>query len=230
MRSSTVARNNGTRDDAAANVGSRTTRERGARGDGIYIYEVDSQKVNWKPIQTVGDLVNPSFLAFDRNHQFLFAVHGDQTEISSFRINQRSGNLTAINKVSTGGKNPVHLSISPNNRFIVIANHISSSLAVVPFDQNGVLGEITNLVTLTGKIGPHRVEQPFPKPHEVQFDRTSRFIVVPDKGLDRIFVYRLDDTEGKLALVERPPVVAREGAGPRHITFHPSNAYAYVVT
>ena len=45
---------------------------------------------------------------------------------------------------------------------------------------------------LEGEPGPHRVEQPFAKPHQVEFDPSGRFIVVPDKGVDRIFTCRID--------------------------------------
>jgi 6-phosphogluconolactonase len=212
-----------------AYVGSRTTRERNARGDGLSVFRVDPATGTWTSVQVLRDLVNPSFLAFDRQRRFLYTVHGDFSEISAFRIDPQSGMLTFLNQESTGGKNPVHLCVDPTNRFIVVANHISSSLAVLPIGTDGALGKLCDLVTLTGKTGPHRVEQPFPKPHQVLFDRTERFITVPDKGLDRTFVFQLDAQTGKLSAIDAAAAEAREGAGPRHIAFHPSNAYAYVI-
>ncbi|MBM3606328.1 MAG: lactonase family protein, partial [Alphaproteobacteria bacterium] len=78
------------------------------------------------------------------------------------------------------------------------------------------------------EIGPHRVEQPFPKPHQVEFDPSGRFVAVPDKGLDQVLVYEIDAAAGKLKAVGQPSQ-AREGAGPRHIAFHPSGQSAYVI-
>jgi 6-phosphogluconolactonase (cycloisomerase 2 family) len=72
--------------------------------------------------------------------------------------------ITQINRQSTEGKNPVHLAIDPTNRFVVVANHITSRLALLPREENGSLGPVADLVKLEGKIGPHRVEQPFAKP------------------------------------------------------------------
>ncbi|GEO43453.1 6-phosphogluconolactonase [Skermanella aerolata] len=212
-----------------AYVGSRTTRERNARGDGLSVYRVDPKAAAWTPVQVLDDLVNPSFLSFDRQRRFLYAVHGDGSEISAFRIDPKSGELTILNRESTGGKNPVHLCVDPTNRFAVVVNHVTSSLAVLPIKENGALGRMSDLVTLTGKIGPHRVEQPFSKPHQAQYDPTDRFIAVPDKGLDRTFIFRLDAETGKLSAVEGAVAEAREGAGPRHIAFHPSNRFAYVI-
>jgi 6-phosphogluconolactonase (cycloisomerase 2 family) len=121
----------------------------------------------------------------------------------------------------------VHLTVDPTNRFVVVANHLSSTLVVLPRHEDGSLGSVTDTVTLSGTVGPHRVEQPFAKPHQVQFDRANRFIVVPDKGLDQVFAFRLEG--GRLLQVEAKAPPSREGAGPRHVAFHPSNAYAYVV-
>jgi 6-phosphogluconolactonase len=116
-------------------------------------------------------------------------VHGDASEISAFRVDAEDGRLTTVNQTSTQSKNPVHLAVDPSNRFIVIANHLTtdryvSNLAVLALRSDGALRELVDLVTLTGKPGPHRVEQPFAKPHQCLFDPAGRFIAVPDKGLD----------------------------------------------
>ncbi|MFB3813834.1 MAG: lactonase family protein [Terriglobales bacterium] len=212
-----------------AYVGCRTTRERNARGEGINVYRMEAASGRWTHVQLCRGLVNPSFLAFDRSSRFLYTVHGDGNEISAFQVNERSGEISFINRQSTRGKNPVHLSFDPANRFVVVANHVTSSLAVLPVDQNnGSVGEVVDLVTLQGKIGPHRVEQPFPKPHQVEFDPAGKFIAVPDKGLDCVFSFRLDTT-GKLIAADPPSVEARETSGPRHIAFHPRLPYTYVI-
>ena len=53
--------------------------------------------------------------------------------------------------------------------------------------------------------------------------------MVPDKGLDMIFVYRLDTAGGKLAPGHPADVTARAGAAPRHVDFHPARPFAYVI-
>jgi 6-phosphogluconolactonase (cycloisomerase 2 family) len=209
-------------------VGARTTRERNARGDGLNVYAMNNATGEWRHLQLVGDLVNPSFLAFDRTLNFLYTVHGDLSDITAMGIDPAEGTLRLINRQSTEGKNPVHLAIDPSNRFVVVANHITSTLALLPRNEDGSLGAVVDLVKLEGKIGPHRVEQPFAKPHQVEFDPSGAFIVVPDKGLDLVFTYRLDAERAKLVPAGEP-VKAREGAGPRHVAFHPAGRLAYVV-
>jgi len=211
-----------------AYVGSRTTKERNARGEGINVYRVDAETGSWTHVQLIKGLANPSYLAFDRTREFLYCVHGDLSDASAFRIDAATGRLTFINHADTAGKNPVHLVVDPTNRFVIVANHFTSTVVVLERNTDGSLGKLTDSVALTGKIGPHRVEQPFAKPHQVEFDRTERFLVVPDKGLDRVFVFALDPRTGKLTQTAGS-VAARESAGPRHVAFHPTNAYAYVV-
>ena len=216
-----------------AYVGCRTSRERNARGDGINLYRLEGDGVAWTHVQRVADLLNPSFLAFDRGQRCLYAVHGDASEISAFGIDPVSGRLTLLNRQSTQGKNPVHLTIDPTNKFVVVANHLTtgdyvSSLVVLALNVDGSLGALTDHVPLRGKPGPHRVEQPFAKPHQVQYDPGDRFIVVPDKGLDLVSTYTLDPA-GKLRAIDAPPLTVREGAGPRHVSFHPARPYAYVL-
>lgn len=213
--------------DIFAYVGARTTRERNARGDGLNVYRLPVGPGAWAHVQRLGDLVNPSFLAFDRSRRYLYAVHGDRSEISAFAIDRATGRLAPLGGQSTAGRNPVHLAVDPTNRFVVVANHLTSTLALLPRNDDGTLGAVRQLVSLEGAVGPHRIEQPFAKPHQVEFDPSGRFIAVPDKGLDGIFVHRLDAAAGRLEQVSF--VAAREGAGPRHIAFHPDGRHAYVI-
>jgi 6-phosphogluconolactonase len=212
-----------------AYVGSRTTRERNARGDGINVYRSTGLTGQWTHIQLITGLANPSFLAFDRSKRFLYAVHGDLTDISAFQIDPGTGKLTRLNSVSTFGKNPVHLTVDPTNRWVIVANHLSSTLAVLARNPDGSLGPLADEAKLTGRIGPHRIEQPFAKPHQVVYDRSERFLIVPDKGVDQVFTFTLDAVTGKLSQVPAGTPRARDGSGPRHVAFHPTNAFAYVI-
>ena len=210
-----------------AYVGSRTSRERHARGEGISVYQVDAATGALERIQLLGDLVNPSFLALNRAATRLYAVHGDSEEISAFTVAPDSGQITLLNRQSTGGRNPVHLALDADERHIVVSNHITSSLAVLPLAATGALQPLSQLLVLEGEPGPNRKEQPFAKPHFNPFDPSRRFVVVPDKGVDKVFCFCFED--GRLLPAAQPEVMAREGAGPRHLAFHPTRSWAYAI-
>jgi 6-phosphogluconolactonase len=206
-------------------VGSRTTRERSARGEGISVLRVADDGTLTR-VHLQDGLVNPSFLALNRRGDRLYTVHGDQQEVSAFAVDAE-GRLAFLNQVGCGGRNPVHLALDPTERFLVVPNHLNGTLAVLSVNENGALGELLELTKLPGEPGPHRVEQPFSKPHFNPFDPSGRFVLVPDKGVDRVFSFRFD--VGRLVPTAQPWAQAREGAGPRNLAFHPTLSVAYVL-
>ncbi len=210
-----------------AYVGSRTTRERNARGEGISVFAVDAASGTLERVQLVGDLVNPSYLALSADGAFLYAVHGDRSDVSAFRVERDSGRLAFVNRQSTQGRNPVHLAPDPSGSFLIVTNHIGASLAVLPIGADGALEPLVQTVPISGPIGPHRIEQQQAKPHFNPFDPSGRYVIVPDKGLDRVFSFRFDG--GALHPAATPFATAREGAGPRSAVFHPRLPFVYVV-
>ena len=58
---------------------------------------------------------------------------------------------------------------------------------------------------------------------------TNRLVFVPDLGLDKVMIYRFDEVEGKLTPFDPASVSMAPGAGPRHMAFHPTKPYAYVI-
>ncbi len=210
-----------------AYVGAFTTPKRRGHGGGINVYRVDPSGT-WIHEQLL-EIVNPSFLALDRAQRFLYSVHSDLEVVSSYAIDKSTGHITALNLQSCGGKNPVHLSIDPSGRWIITANYTGGSVGVVPIEKDGSLGPRTDLVALKGEPGPDRVRQEGSHPHNAVFDPSGKFLAIPDLGLDRIFVFRLDAASGKLTPNDPPFVVTQKRAGPRHIAFHPKMPFAYVV-
>jgi 6-phosphogluconolactonase len=212
-----------------AYVGCYTSKERNGHGEGINVYQIDAATGNWTHVQLLKGVVNPSFLTFDRQKRTLYAAHGDGGEATSYRVDAATGQIAPLNAQATNGKNGVSLAVDATNRFLVLANYSSGTVSVLPINPDGSLAPLTDLYTLPGKPGPHRAEQASSHPHDVVFDPRLRFIVVPDKGLDADFVFRLDTATGKLVPAAVPSVASRPGAGPRHAAFHPTAPYAYVI-
>lgn len=210
-----------------AYVGCYTSSERRGRGEGINVYRIDADR--WKHVQLVKDALNPSWLALDRSQRVLYAAHGDGETISTFRIDAGTGHLEPLGSQPTGGKNGVRLGVSADNRFVVVANYSSGTVGVLAIAPDAALGPLTDLVELHGTRGPHRIEQTASHPHDIVFDPAGRLIVVPDKGLDAVFVFTLEASSGKLRPGDPPSVATRRGAGPRHADFHPSRPRVYVL-
>ena len=120
-----------------AYVGSRTSRERNARGEGISVFEVSSDEQHLKRIQLVDGLTNPSYLLLNRAGNRLYSVHGDEQHVSVFSVEPSTGLITLMQEQHCHGKNPVHLALDPTEQFLVVSNHWSSSLVVLPVNPDG---------------------------------------------------------------------------------------------
>jgi 6-phosphogluconolactonase (cycloisomerase 2 family) len=210
-----------------AYVGCFTTEQRKARGKGIAVFRIDPATGLWTQVEAYDAIPNPHYLALDHTQQFLYSAHGDSSEVGAYARDKNTGKLTLLNKQQTGGDNSSTVMADPSNRYIVLAN--GPGVAVFPIAKDGSLEPRTDLVIPEGDPGPYRREQHGPHPHQATFDSSGRFVVVPDKGLDRVHVFRLDAVHGKLVPTQPPSIKARYGAAPRHISFHPTKPYAYLV-
>jgi len=209
-----------------AYIGCFTSERRKAHAKGISVYRIDANG-SWSLVQTLETLPNPQFITFDHRQKFLYSVHGDGTEVSSYAIDKASGRISFLNKQPTSGNNSTHLTPDPTNRYIVIGNGIG--VAVFPINSDGSLAPYSDMVPAGGDVGPHRNQVgPGPHPHFVGFDPSGRFLLAPDRGTDRTHIYRLDLASGEL-LPNNPAFAgSRPGAGPRHLAFHPAKPWAYV--
>ncbi|MDO5639038.1 MAG: lactonase family protein [Neisseria sp.] len=210
-----------------AYAGSRTTKERNARGEGISVFRMSVRDARLERIQLVGGIINPSYLALSSDGRCLYTVHGDCSEVSAYAVDGNTGELRFLNRQNSGGKNPVHLAVSPEGGELIVTNHIGASIAVLPLAQDGSLQPLVQLEILSGTTGPHRIEQTQSKPHFNLLSPSGRYVIVPDKGLDCIFSFRFEG--GRLLPAAEPVVATREGAGPRHAVFHPEKPLLYVV-
>jgi 6-phosphogluconolactonase (cycloisomerase 2 family) len=208
-----------------AYVGHYTTPNRDAEtAKGIEVFSIDD-KGAWKLIQTV-EILNPSYLALDRKKRFLYACQGDGTQVTAFSIDEKNGMLTKLNTAESTGKNGVHLALSPDERFLALANYSGGTVDMFAVNPDGSLGKRTGSFTSQAKAGALK-SQTGSWPHYVAV--TDKFVVVPDKGHDVVHVLTYDNKTGELKPNDPPFMYSRPGVGSRHMSFHPSLPYAYVI-
>ncbi len=204
-------------------IGCRTTKERNARGKGLRVMRASEQQ--WEELQLLEGQVNPSFQCLDRSGQFLYSIHGDFSEISAFSIAE-DGTLTYLNTVSTGGTNPVHLSVDRSNQWVFVANLQTGTVAVIPRKSDGSLAERKALYTIPG-----RTEGSISHPHQVTQDPDGNYLIVSCQGrkagFGQVVVFRIHSEDGTLE--KTCTVRSREIAEPRHFVFHPNGSFGYGV-
>ena len=163
---------------------------------------------------------NPAYLAWDGAKQFLYAANGGQGRVTSFSIGAL-GALTRIGDVSTAGMGYMatvtHVSVHPTGSWVLTAHFDSGHVAVLPVGANGLAG------------APVDIEHPAAEAHQIVSDASGRHVFVPCRSGNVIAQYAFDTTTGRLTPASPAQVQADSGAGPRHIAFHPSQQFAYVI-
>jgi 6-phosphogluconolactonase len=202
-------------------------------GEGIYVYRVDPATGQLAHLRTVAGVVNPSFLAFDPSHRFLFAVNETRDfagttggAVSSFAIDQTTGDLTFLSQQPTVGGDPCHLCTDPAGRLLFVANHEDGNVAVFPIGADGRIEAMSHLQQHTGS-GPGPTQKG-PHAHFVRMDPGGSHLLVNDKGIDKVMVYQIDGAGKRLVPNDPPAGLLHAGAAPRHISFHPNGRFAYV--
>ena len=205
------------------------------KGKGIYAYRLDPSSGALEPCGLTTGVPNPSFLALDPSHRFLYAVNelksfagAPSGAVSAFSIDTESGALGFLNSKPTHGTDPCHLTVDPTGRYVLVANFMSGSACVLPIRDDGALGDATDFVQHRGaSVDP--VRQAGPHAHAVTLDSSGRYLFVPDLGIDKLMIYTFDANEGKLAPNDEPWVEMSAGAGPRQLVMHPAGGHAYVI-
>lgn len=105
---------------------------------------------------------------------------------------------------------------------MLVANYATGTLGALPIKADGSLAPLATKIAIPRQPGPHKTPQKGIQPHQIPYDPTGRFLVVPDKGGDKVSVFRFDAEKVAFLPNEPASVKAREGAGCRHIAFHPS--------
>ena len=196
---------------------------------GIPVYRLDLSTGALTPVSTATGVTNPSYVTLHPRRQLLYAVNElDEGGVSAFSLDPATGTLTFLNRQASHGSAPAFVSVDHEGHWVLVANYTSGSVAVLPIREDGSLDPASDVVQHEGHgVNPERQEGPHA--HCIVPDPSNQFVLVADLGLDKIFIYRLDTEHGKLIPNDPPWTEMHPGSGPRHIAFHPSGGYAYVI-
>ena len=200
---------------------------------GVYTLRMNGDTGELTEVSAISGIENPSFVALDPSNEHLYVV-GEVSDvdgagaITSFSVNSATGELTRINQRSTGGPGPCHLMVDSTDSLVIVTNYGGGSVAVLPINDDGSLGERTEFIQHEGSsINTSRQQQAHA--HSVNIDRSNTRAYVCDLGMDRVFIYDIDHANGKLTPSAQAYVDEVAGEGPRHFDFHPSGKFVYVI-
>lgn len=202
------------------------------KSEGIYVFAFNTATGTAREISHV-KTSNPSFLAVSPDQRYVYAVHeaapqdGRGGDIASFAFNRIDGSLRFISRQLSGGDHPCHVETDKTGRWLFASNYSSGSLSVLPVAADGSLGP-PQTIRHTGS-GKHPQRQKGPHVHGAVIAPDNRHLFVTDLGIDKVMIYSFDAGNGSLKASAPPFAASEPGSGPRLLTFHPNNKFAYVI-
>ncbi len=189
--------------------------------------------------------------------------------VTALAIRDADGYPNTINSVRSLGSMPNNVSIDPKGKFVFVSNHATfgvstqyrkvgdqyklyrtydkTSVAMLPVNEDGSLGEVCDLVYANEKGSAHAYGHDYEKidygyrgncpvsPFHLQGSShlhcaaadQNGFVVACNRGSDKLYLFEIDYDRSKL--VKRDTFRCRLGLGPRHAAFHPEYPCFYVV-
>ncbi|WP_433521015.1 lactonase family protein [Nocardia pseudovaccinii] len=191
----------------------------------VYVSNADSREISVLRLdddgaltlvesQAVDGKVMP--LAMSPDHRYLYAsLRSAPFAVTVFARHPATGRLTPLSSAPLPD-NMAYLATDRSGRYLLSASYSGDKIAVNPIASDGGVGP------------PIAVESTPPHAHSILTDPSNRFLLAAALGGDVILQYRFDAETGRLTPNEPPQVETAPGAGPRHLVFHPSGAFAFV--
>lgn len=216
-------------------------------GRGIHIFSVDRASGAWTEAGVHELGTSPSCLVVNADGTRLYSANetdrlgpGKHGSVATFAIDRTTGALSPLNSVSSGGAGPTYVSLHPDGKHLFVANYFGGSVAVLPIQADGSLGEASDVKEDAGEIGPTKAKNAPPgsfafsghdrtHAHQILPSPDGRHVLHVDLGLDRIFVWTFDAKEGKLTANTQHAVAFPPGDGPRHFHFSPDARRLYSI-
>ncbi|MDF1893244.1 6-phosphogluconolactonase [Rahnella contaminans] len=112
---------------------------------------------------------------------------------------------------------PTHLGIDLQGRFVFSASYSFNNVSIHPLDEKG------------HALAPVQVLENIQAPHSANIDPTNQLLMIPALKEDRIRQYDFSQKGEATPHQTASELRTAEGAGPRHMAFHPNHHFAYCV-
>jgi len=212
-------------------VGTYTKKEGHVNGvaKGIYLMKMNEATGVLHLKGIVSAITNPSFVTLSPDRKNLYAVSelgpadGPNGWVYSYAVNDDQS-LTLLNKQSTAAFAPCHVSVDAKGKYVFVANYSGGIATMYKRSKDGSLSAIVDTIVLKDK--KPGIES---NPHSVILSPDNHYAFISDKGADRIYAFRLDETKDQLVPAAQDFIELPKGSGPRHLTFHSNGKFAYVI-
>jgi 6-phosphogluconolactonase (cycloisomerase 2 family) len=193
-------------------------------GAGIYGFSIDVPSgilapLAGSPFRNLG--LRPAAITVDFSGQFAFVPNNASKNVSVFRVNPQTGQLTAIAAPYASGTAPVWANIDKSGTYLYVLSDVDDAIYAYSVATTGTLSKLSTPAF-------HGVADPLFS----TLSPNGNFLYVPNwfsSGsfpANSVSVFSIDPTTGKLTPITGSPFAT--GAGLTSIAFEPSGKFAYL--
>ncbi len=179
-------------------------------------------------VQHRGSSVNPKrqtgphahCVVTDKSNRRAFVTDLGLDKIMIYEFDSRTGKLTPNQKPwfqTKPGAGPRHFAFHQNGRWAYVINEMDSTMSALAYDRvSGELKETQTISTLPADFAGKS------SCAELQVAPSGRFLYGSNRGHDSIVIYSIDQSTGKLSLVDH---TSTQGKVPRNFAIEPGGRW-----
>ena len=202
-------------------------------GEGIHVYEFDTETGKAKLTYTLDSIINTSFQRLSPNGEYLFSVVESQMQhngkIAAFKVDVTNKKIDLLNIQDCGGLNPAHLAIDNSGSFLVNSNYSDGTLSLFKIYEDGRLSNVKQILQFKDS-SVIKSRQSASHMHSANFSPDGKYVFGHDLGADKIRRFLFANKQGEVSLENPDEITITPGSGPRHFTFHPNGKFGYLVS
>ncbi len=194
---------------------------------GLYLYNFDLGSYKASPI-SMTELENPTFVAQDGSTLFSVVENiAESAAVVSYNLDCESGKFEKISSRLVEGDYPCH--ILKGDGWVGTANYGGGSISLFAVASDGVMGDMRQHIEFNrdGDDRASHLHCLIPSPD-------GKILFATDLGMDSVYRFRVNSREdilagGSILEPQYPSISVAKGSGPRHMTFSPDGARAYLI-
>jgi 6-phosphogluconolactonase len=206
-----------------------------ALSQGIFVSKLDADSGKFSPPELAAATPSPCFVTLSPDGKHLYTsdsvrVFDGQNvgSVSAFAVDRASGKLTLLNRKSSGGVGPCHVSVDASGKVLLTANYGDGTVKSFRLEPDGSIGADGPVLQHHGSsVNTNR--QLSAHAHFITTDPGNHFALACDLGMDKVMIYRLNTAEGTLAPNDISSGSVPPGSGSRHLAFSKDGKFAYVI-
>lgn len=201
--------------------------------EGLYRLKVNSDGT-LTPVDVI-KMKSPSWIVKSHDGRFAYTTNEENAGAVTALSIAKDGKVQVLNVVDSHGQQPTHATISPDGKFLFVANYSvakgGAGVSVFPIHHDGKLGEQVQHFPFDHGTGAVKGRQDGGHAHSTTFTHDGKVLYAADLGGDKLHAYRYHaDKAQPLEADSARDVNFTAGSGPRHMVFAPNGKHAYVTT